>query len=161
MKEIKLTQNKIALVDNEDFEWLNRWKWHAHLNRRYWYAIRADRLGQKRKTIFMHRLILEYHGFDLKGLDVDHINHDGLDNRLKNLRPATRSQNQQNQRPIRGMSPYKGVSWNSGHHKWMAQISINSHQIYLGYFDNEKSAAKIYNQAALMLFEKFACLNNI
>lgn len=161
MKEIKLTQGKIAIVDDADFEWLNQWKWYAYWSRHYWYAIRTDCSFQEKRTVRMHRAILEYHGFDLTGLDVDHINHDGLDNRLINLRPATRNQNQQNQYPVRGMNKHKGVHWHSWHHKWTAQIRNNSHLIHLGYFDNEKEAAIAYNAAARVLFGEFAHLNKI
>jgi hypothetical protein len=109
----------------------------------------------------MHRVILERHGYDLTGLNVDHQNHNGLDNRLINLRPATKSQNSQNRKKSLGLSKYKGVSWYSRDHKWEAYIGIDSHLIHLGHFDNEQSAAEAYNQAAIGLFGEFACLNNI
>jgi len=161
MKEIELTQGKVAIVDDEDFEWLGQWKWYASNNKYTWYARRTDYSGWKHQTIRMHRAILEYHGYDLTGLSVDHINHNGIDNRLKNLRPATQSQNQHNQRPMRGICEYKGVYWDSVHNKWRVQITANHHQIHLGLFDDKKTAAKIYNRAAVKLFGEFACLNKI
>jgi hypothetical protein len=161
MKEIKLTQGKVSIVDDEDFGWLNQWKWYARWSGHHWYAVRSDFSEQKRRTIHMHRAIIERHGFYLKGFDVDHINNNGLNNCLNNLRPATRSQNHQNRHRTKGTSKYKGVSWRSKNQKWQTCIKINSHTIYLGDFDTEKEAAEIYNQAAIKLFGEFACLNNL
>ena len=161
MKEIPLTQGKVAIVDDEDFDWLNRWKWCAHHNNYHWYAVRKDCTSKKGRTVRMHRAILEHHGYNLHGLGVDHINHDGLDNRLSNLRPANQSQNNQNRYRAKGTSRYKGVYWHSRYHKWVAYIRINSHGVHLGYFSTEEVAAKAYNRAAIKLFGEFACLNKI
>ena len=84
-KEIKLTKGFVAIVDDEDYEWLSQWKWHYDK-----YACRRKSTGYKQsKIVFMHREILGYEG----ELDVDHINKDRIDNRKCNLRLATRSQN--------------------------------------------------------------------
>jgi len=96
MKEIELTQGQVAIVDDEDFEYLSQWKWRAswHENNKSFYAARADRSTGKYKTIYMHRLIMQTES----GLECDHIFHNTLDNRKSVLRNVTRSENQRNNR---------------------------------------------------------------
>ena len=86
-KIIALTQGKVALVDDEDFEWLNHWKWHAVNFRGAYYAARAPRKNEAATptNIYMHRLIA---GIDT-GLETHHLNSDGLDNRRSNIRVCT------------------------------------------------------------------------
>ena len=93
---------------------------------------------------------------------IDHVNGDGLDNRRANLRPATAGQNQANRsRNTNGTSRFKGVAWFQKSQKWMAKITHNYKQIYLGCYHTEKEAAIAYNVAALELFGEYARLNNI
>ena len=94
-----------------------------------------------------------------KGLFVDHINHDGLDNRKSNLRLCTQRQNNQTQRPRGKTSKYKGVYWNKRAKKFMASICIDGKKKSLGYFIDEVAAAKSYDKAAKKLFGEFAYLN--
>lgn len=98
MKEISLTQGKVAIVDDEDFEYLNRWKWHARKNGQTWYALRSKswRIQGKRYgiTIPMHRVIMGAP----EGRVIDHLNRDGLDNRRSNLRVTTFEENARNRR---------------------------------------------------------------
>lgn len=91
----------------------------------------------------------------------DHINHNGLDNRKANLRPATRAQNSYNRKKYanNSYSKYKGVSFKKKGQKWSAQISINNKMKFLGYFHREKDAAKAYDAAARKLHGEFASLN--
>jgi hypothetical protein len=95
------------------------------------------------------------------GCQVDHINHDTLDNRRSaNLRLATASQNQGNRKLQVGCaSQYKGVCWHKNHNKWMSRITINKKVIYLGYFQDEIEAAKAYDEAAKIYFGEFALMN--
>lgn len=100
MKEIKLPSGVIVLVDNEDFDLVSKYKWYeakAIRKGKYYtsYAVGKDGTTKERKTISMHRLIM---GFP-DGLVIDHINHNGLDNRKENLRVVTVSENQKNLRP--------------------------------------------------------------
>lgn len=139
-----------ALVDDEDFEKLNKWKWHKN--------IRGYVVGYvNRKKIFLHRFIVEVP----KGLFIDHINHDPLDNRKENLRICTGRQNSYNQKPIRknNKSGFKGVFWKENHKKWYAVIGIDNTKKYLGFFDDKVKAAKAYDNAAKKLHGKFASLN--
>lgn len=99
------------------------------------------------------------------GLDIDHINHNGLDNRRTNLRHVTRQQNMFNSRGYKKRtSIYKGVCQgkkNKKYGRWVSYIKHNGKTIYLGSFTDEVSAAKAYNNAAIEKFGKFACLNNL
>lgn len=93
-------------------------------------------------------------------LQVDHINHNGLDNRRANLRNVTRIQNQRNQLPqIGGTSQYKGVCWDKANRKWMAQFTIRGRRYYLGRFISEIEAGKAYDRAARKHFGEFALCN--
>lgn len=157
-KRIPLTQGKFAIVDDEDFDWLNQWKWYAARRGKVYYAVRGIRIKGKRHGIQMHRLILE----PPLGLEPDHINNDGLDNRRANLRLCTRSQNRANSRKQPNCSSrYKGVSWNKRGRHWTAYITTNYKRRHLGCFDDEEQAAAIYNAAAKAEFKEFAKPNLI
>ncbi len=152
MKEIKLTQCKVALVDDNDFAWLNQWKWFAAKNKHNWHAQRG-----RAPSLLMHRLILN----PPEGYQCDHINGDGLNNQRSNLRICTNSQNQQNRIHVRGTSCFKGVYWYKPNRKWRSLICLDGKHISLGCFDFEIAAAEAYNEAALKYFGQFARLNNI
>ncbi|MBZ2166337.1 HNH endonuclease [Methanobacterium spitsbergense] len=148
-KEIKLTQGKVTLVDDEDFERLNQWKWAAYKDGNNFYALRNIRLGhskKKRKTkqFRMHRVIMDVP----KGEVIDHINGDGLDNRKSNLRICSNRQNLQNQKHRKNKtSRYPGVSWHKSAKKWVAQIVLKGKTKHLGTFADEREAARTYEKA--------------
>jgi hypothetical protein len=151
MKEIPLTKGKVALVDDENFEWLNQWKWCVSING---YAIR--RKLKSVKCIHMHREIIKTPA----GMDTDHINGNRLDNRLINLRICNTPENQHNSKLRKSnTSGYKGVSWHQQNKKWLAQITNNYKNTYLGCFDTPEKAAHAYDKAAKELFGEFARLN--
>lgn len=162
VKEIPLTQGKVAIVDDDDFDWLNQWKWCVTKGRTGGdYAARnsSKKLG-KSHLILMHRAIWEHHhGLILKGFEIDHIDGDGLGNRLVNLRTCTRSQNNANQRKTRGLSSFKGVTWNRNNRLWKAQIQYEGRQINIGHFESETEAARAYDAKARELFGEFASTN--
>ena len=147
--EIALTHGKVAIVDRADLPLLEDRQWRATcIGGKYWYAASG--------RVFMHRLILGVP----KGIVVDHVNHNSLDNRRENLRPATTAQNIANQRHKRGgSSKYKGVCWNKQRGYWIAQIKVNWKAVYLGLFDSEEDAARAYDVAAIEAFGEFAYLN--
>lgn len=150
MKEIKLSKGFIALVDDEDFEWLNQWKWSYHSGG---YAVRMH-LGHK--MLFMHRFIMNVP----TTLEIDHINHNGIDNRKCNLRICTTSQNLHNTKIQRNnTSGYKGVSFNKLTNKWEAYIKINNKKIHLGLFNTSEDAARAYDAKTKNSFGKFALTN--
>ena len=159
MKEIQLTQGYVALVDDENYEWINGFKWCMRKDRNNVYAKRAIRVNGRHKTIQMHYLIM---GENPLKLMIDHRDGDGLNNRKENLRFCTNQENQMNSRSQKNSSSiHKGVYWNKKDGKWMARICISGHQIYLGSFDIEVDAAIAYNTAAIKYYGEFAKLNII
>ena len=110
MKKIPLTQNKFALVDDADYDWLNQFKWYARNEGQRYYACRSFRVDGHVHHIVMHRLILGLKEGD--GKITDHIDGNGLNNSRSNLRICTSAENNFNQRPQAGKtSKYKGVHW--------------------------------------------------
>ena len=156
-RKIQLSKGKYATVDNDDFDWLSRYKWHTLKCVCTFYAQKTIYKNGKTKTILMHREIMTAP----TGLVVDHINHNGLDNRRRNLRIVTVAQNNWNSRRniSTDSSNYKGVSWSRNKCKWQAGISIDNKQKHLGYFEDEKEAAAAYDKAAEEHRGEFAVLN--
>jgi hypothetical protein len=154
MKKIILTQGKFALVDDEDFEWINQWKWTV----RNGYPSRTIYLGGGRKNqtseyIYMHRIVNN----TPKNSYTDHINRNKLDNRKCNLRTVTNQQNCCNRElQDNNTSGFRGVTWNNQRSKWMAQIKANSKYYYLGLFIDKIDAAKAYDKAAIKFFGNFS-----
>lgn len=96
-KQIRLAQGFSTLVDDEDYDWLNQWKWHAMVLREgnLIYASRAVRGADgKQHPLMMHRFILN----PPKGVEVDHMNGNALDNRRSNIRLASRAENLRNRK---------------------------------------------------------------
>ena len=159
MKKIELTKGKYALVDDEDFDFLNQWKWHWHDDRGGGYAERACRESGKSKHIKMHRLLLKIPS----GFEPDHIDGNGLNNQKLNLRIATASQNQINRgKQKNNTSGFKGVYLRRDRKKrWRAQIKFHRIIKHIGYFSSKEEAALAYNKAAVEYFGEFAKLNVI
>jgi len=155
VKEIPLTQGKVALVDDEDYEELNKHKWCAQKTGKAFYAVRNVGKRPHQKHVYMHRQILNAP----PGVECDHRNGNGLDNRRCNLRICTSGQNKMNQRPRGGTSQFKGVRWHRQAKRWQAEIMINSKHRYLGLFADETDAARTYDVAARELFGEFARTN--
>lgn len=155
MREIPLTQGKVALVDDEDYEALSAHKWFA---RRTIYGVDQIYAYRDRGRILMHREITQA----IDGVFVDHQNHNTLDNRRCNLRLCTPSQNQANRRKMAGTSSvYKGVYWHKGKARWQAAIKVNGRHISIGRFKTAEAAALAYNAKASLYFGEFAFLNDI
>lgn len=150
-REIPLTKGLVAIVDDGDFDWLNRWKWQIASRT---YARRFETVHGKRVAVAMHRQILSARAGEL----ADHINGNPLDNRRANLRIATHGENSRNAKLRRDNAiGLKGVRTING--RWMARIHKDAESIYLGCFDTAVEAARAYDAAALRLHGEFARLN--
>lgn len=135
MKEIKLIgkygSNKVALVDDIDYERISMYRWFVNDQG---YALTS--LSGKNKR--MHRMVLQTE----TNLDIDHINRDKLDNRRTNLRIVTRTQNNYNiGLRINNKSGHTGVSWFRPAGLWRAYIGSRP-RIELGYYKHLKDAIK-------------------
>ena len=155
MNRIRLTKGRFALVDDQDFFWLSDLRWCFSSDG---YAVNhyRDEQGQYHKRS-MHRLLMaRILGHPVPhNLQVDHINHDRIDNRRSNLRLATRSQNQAYKGlQVNNTSGYKGVIWNQG--KWEVRIRFQENKLYLGRYTHPVEAALIYDCAARLLYAEFA-----
>ena len=157
MKTIDLGNGLASLVDDEDFEYLSQFKWYATKRGHKLYAKRnLPRDNGIRRSESIHRVVMKYP----KGVSIDHIDGDGLNNQKSNLRICTSSQNMANQPKQRSnTSGYKGVCWNKNVSKWQVQIRFQWEPIYLGVFEDKIEAAKVYDAKALELFGEFAQLN--
>ncbi len=156
---IPLTKGLRAIVSPEDYDRLSACKWHAARHQRVFYAqTGTGRKGvRKRCLVMMHRAVM---GVEDERV-VDHQNHNGLDNRRTNLRIATWTENCWNKRKanFNSSSKYKGVMWDKRRGKWQAQIGHNGKKIFIGYFDDEETAARAYDAKAKELYGKYAALN--
>jgi hypothetical protein len=164
MREIPLTQGQVAIVDDADYDALSTYRWCAHRDRMTFYADRHASLPDGgRTTVRMHRQILGV----APGVEVDHENGNGLDNRRENIRICTHQENQWNANKwARATSRFKGVSWEKSRRRWVAAIRLRGkaqrgrpRAVWLGRFTDEESAARAYDAAARKHFGDFAACN--
>lgn len=149
------------MVDDMYYDYLMQYTWHvdyADYDGRYYAQRCYDDLGN-RVSQRMHRVIL---CLTDPNMIVDHIDGNGLNNKISNLRIANAVQNAQNRKKANiddATSIYKGVYF--ANKKWVATIAANHKRYYLGRFKTETQAAAAYNTAAKLLHGEFAYLNNI
>jgi len=148
MKEILLTQGMVTLVEDEDFEWLNQWRWTAHKSRNTYYAHRSETIGGKKRTVIMHRILLDLP----EGYLPDHIDGNGLNNQRSNLRAVTIRQNNQNNHRVK-TSQYPGVRWHKKNKNWLAAIRYDGKFRHLGCFTEEIDAFRAYYDFILSIGE--------
>lgn len=167
MKQILLNTHKsnkdnykkfIAIVDDEDFDFLSQYKWFVRTGKGKGYACSHF----KDKEVMMHRVIMKLEKFD--GKLVDHVDGNPLNNQRSNLRIATKSQNNVNRKcwkNKKGGIKSLGVFIDSrvSVNKYKASIMVEGTLKYLGLFEDENSAAKAYNEAAKKYYGEFARLN--
>lgn len=156
IKRISLGNRLYAIIDPVDFESIGQYRWHAQKNNYDGYV--AIRKAVDGTTIQMHRELMGV--VDDPTFHVDHINCVTLDNRRKNLRLTTRSENAANRCKFKkpSTSPYKGVSWHRDKEKWQATIRQGK-VIHLGYFDNEEDAALHRDDECRRRFGEFGRYN--
>lgn len=154
-KKIKLTQNQYALIDKDEFININRFSWFVSKIENSYYVRRwcVCPLVKQRCMIFMHRQIMSAP----HNKDVDHKDHNPLNNQKINLRICNRSQHNCNRMPRKGK--YKGVNMDKKTNKPRARITYNGKLISLGCFNSNIEAAKAYDKAAKEYFGEFACVN--
>lgn len=153
MKEIQLTRDKVTIVDDEDYERINQFKWYATLGANTFYANRKDVA-----SMALHRFILD--PLKLNPLQIDHINGDGLDNRRCNLRFATNQQNCMNVAPKHKIksSIYKGVI-KTRNNNFNIQFKLDYKSYSLGRVQDEILAAKYYDAVARYYHGEYAWCN--
>lgn len=148
---------RFALVDIEDVPLIAGRSWFTLPTTRALYAQCRQVVNGKTHTILMHRVIM---GVTERRIQVDHINHNGLDNRRQNLRLVTNQDNAFNRRPrLRGTSRFKGVHWDKSKRKWCVSYTLNQRKCKAGCFDHEVDAARAYDEAIREHHGEFAWLN--
>jgi len=151
---IELTRGYSAIVDKEDYEKVNSYSWYANVSPEgHVYAIRVS----KRKGHKMHRFVIAAKPGEL----VDHINGNTLDNRKRNLRIVSPTQNNANQKPHTGKkySKFKGVSYLiSGNRskRWTSCVQYQGRVIRLGYFSTELEAHLAYKKKHLEIYGSYS-----
>lgn len=160
MKKIQLSNNGrinkgkyFAMVDDEDYDQLSKYKWHVSRDHNTHYA--KSKTGKTH--ILMHRLIL---GLTDRKIEIDHIDHNGLNCQKANMRTCNTLQNQYNRRPY-SISGYKGVreKVKNGRVRWEGHIQVEGKSYHLGNFYCPDLAAWAYDFVAMELFGEFAYLN--
>ncbi len=109
-------------------------------------------------TYFIHQLLwLHVYGYIPK--EMDYINGIRSDNRIVNLREATRTQNLANAKLPTGISGLRGVNMNESGSKWRAMIHYGGQHIFLGNYDTKEEAAAVYKKAADHIYGEYALHN--
>lgn len=153
---IRLTKGLFATVDSDNYERVNKFRWHAEKGDNTYYATRSIYGSEKKITMPLHRFIL---GITDPEIKIDHKNRDGLICTRENMRIATNQQNACNQVGCNKSSHYKGVYYNKEKRMFSAQIKFNYKSRHIGHFRDEIEAAKAYDIKAKELFGEFAYLN--
>jgi len=159
MKLVPLTQGQNAIVDDDVFELVSKFKWYAWWNKstRSFYAVRNAKMvrGKRGPSIYMHKFIV-----GPSAISVDHWNHDTLDNQRDNLRPCTTAQNAQNRRlQSNNTTGFHGVVWDKDREKWRSQIQTSGRMKNLGRFESIAEAVHAYNIASEERHGKFGVRN--
>lgn len=158
MKRVQLSQGKFALVDDGDFDSVNRWKWSFQkMPTVDGYAVRVVKENGRYRKIYLHRFLC---GFPT-GKVIDHVDGDGLNNQRENLRVCVQHENISNQRKKKNnTSGFKGVSFHRRTGKWAAQITFQRVKRHIGLFPDAQSASDAYDQASKKTHGEFGLPNH-
>ena len=150
---VPLTKGYEATIDAADVPLVAGCSWYATVHEHGAYATTRERgRDGKWRTKYMHRTIIG----DVSAPTIDHKDGNGLNNRRENLRPATASENQRNQRlSVANTSGFKGVTWDRSRARWRANIKVNGRLRFLGSFADIEGAAAAYAAASDALHKEF------
>lgn len=151
-KELLLSQGKVAIISEEDYEWASQYKWsivYGDKTGKLFYAQRIVQKDNKRTVYRLHREIMKAK----HGEFVDHIDGNGLNNTRENLRIVSHRENMQNQKNRGGKSKFRGVYFNKSARKWRAQIQANGKRKYLGSYDTEEAASEAFKNACNVYYQ--------
>lgn len=154
-REIPLTQGMFAIVDAEDYDRLNAWKWYAVQARGKWYAARGETYATNRtRRIYMHRAIMEVED----GRKVGHRDGNSLNNGRSNLLAGTNAQVHWigGKTRVNNTSGVKGVSYDKTNRKWMARFNMNRKNVNIGRFRNIADAEQAYQTAVKEMRREWA-----
>lgn len=156
MRKLQLSRGYNALVDDDVYEKFQFVNWHVQITKFGKPYATSNKLGLLHRAIFIY-----IDGIDIEGVEIDHKNRNGLDNRRENLRFATKAENARNnsRRPNSTSSVYTGVSWRKHAKRWSAKIAYAGKSIHLGYYDTEEEAGMAYDRAALYYYGDTEFLN--
>jgi hypothetical protein len=161
-RTVQLHDGRNTLIDDDAYAEISRWKWRAQCRdrastrRKHYYACCMTFNNGQRAPISVHRILAGA----TKGVEVDHRNGDGLDNRRDNLRLCTKTENKRNVRSTWGRSKYKGISYDSRKRAWRARLKrADGVRISLGLHSTEEDAARAYDCAAIEHYGEFAATN--
>jgi hypothetical protein len=153
MALIPLKHGLSTIVDDERLEDLLHYHWLVRPGHNTRYVYRFERRGTRYKRIHLHRQLLNCP----EGMYIDHIDGDGLNNQVANLRIVTRTENQWNRRNDKSRCQYRGVYYRDN--RWRAKIGVNGKTVNLGTYETPQEAAKAFDAAALRIRGPFAILN--
>jgi hypothetical protein len=153
MKEIQLTQGKVAYIDDDDFDRVSKYKWRAYKCRYTYYAITRYEHTPPYSQVSLHRFLMDCD----KDKVVDHIDGDGLNNQKSNLRIVSIQQNCSNRINLmkNNTSGYRGVYWKLPHKRWNSCIRFKGKLFYIGNFNTPEEAARAYDKKAKELFGEY------
>lgn len=155
MKEIPVGNSMVCRVDDEDFPLLSRYRWFLHKRQdRDKFYVHCNQMGGH-GHVYMHRLITACPS----GMEVDHIDGDGLNNQKLNLRLCRRLHNSRNRLPqVNNSSGQSGVYFHHGRQKWYAQISLQGKRYYIGCFPNLSDAIVARRRVEVAVFGEYTPL---